>query len=69
MIDHTVGLSKLIYRLKNDGVVAGENERNKIIDNAQKQSKTIICDAQIKADKIIRETNRQCEIKKKKIKF
>ncbi len=60
MSNRTVGLSELIQRLKHDGIVAGEGERDKILEHARIQGQKIIDDATKKANDLINQAQTQC---------
>lgn len=64
---HTIishGVESLIDRLKNDGVQAGKNEANNIINDAQKQADKILKDAREEANALL--ANAQKKIQQEK---
>ena len=60
MNNHTIGLSELIQSLKRDGILAGENERNRIVEQAKKESEKIINNAAEKANTLISKAENKC---------
>lgn len=53
MAELTSGISKLIDRIKNDGVAAGEAEKNRILSQAQAEAERIVTQARKEAETMI----------------
>jgi V/A-type H+-transporting ATPase subunit E len=53
MAETTSGIAELIARIKKDGVVAGEEEKARIIQNAEEQADKILADAKKEAGNIV----------------
>lgn len=61
MTELTSGISDLIQRIKEDGVVSGETEKKKIIQAAQEEAKRMMTEAQNKADKLVADAKHNAE--------
>lgn len=53
MAERTLGISELIQRLKHDGIVAGENEKGKLVEAAKTECQKLLDQATKKANEII----------------
>jgi len=58
MAELTSGISKLIDRIKNDGVQAGETEKERILSQAKAEAEQILSQARKKADAMISEAEK-----------
>lgn len=63
LISH--GIEELIERLKQEGVSAGKEEANQLINQAKAKADTLIHQAQIKAKSLLDEAHQQIEREKK----
>lgn len=60
----TSGVQKLISRLKDDGVKAGQEEAQRMIKEAQEKAVTIVSQARAEADELLESTRSQIEVEK-----
>lgn len=67
MTERTQGLSELIQRLKHDGIVAGENEKDKIVEAAKNECQKLLDQATKKANKILSAAELECAAKKSQL--
>ncbi len=61
MAELTSGISKLIDRIKNDGVEAGESEKNRILTEARSQAEKIVYEAGQKAEAMLTSARKESD--------
>lgn len=61
MSQTTSGVAELISRLKRDGVDAGEAEKQRLLDEAEKQAAAIVAEAKAKAEQLLTDAKKERE--------
>ena len=61
----TSGISELIERIKEEGVTAGESERERILEEARNEASQILADAEQKAKTLINQAEAQSKATRK----
>ena len=63
----TKGISQLIERIKNDGILAGDEERERILSEARAQADTIVSEARLQADRILDDSRKQEKARREQV--
>lgn len=67
MSQTTSGVAELISRLKRDGIDAGEAEKQRLLDEAEKKAAAIVAEAKAKAEELLAQAKQERERQKQQL--